>query len=230
MSSAGTVVVAGASSGIGRAIADRFLEGGWAVAAVARRRERLDAWAASAGPVALAVAADLTREAEVESAARRILDWRGRLDALVLSAGDFLVAPMARTTGAEFERIWRVNVASKHLLTRALLPGLAAGERPRAIVHIASQAAHEDFPDETAYLSAMHAVVGLARAQEAELGGGGIRVSVVSPGLVRSELTERWFPPEVLAGALSPGTIAATVWHIVAQTRAGAYIPLVRCQ
>jgi len=220
-------LVTGASSGIGLAAARRLLAAGWDVAILARRRERLQALAAEHPGRVLALAADVTQAAELANAAAQLAAWRPRLDALLHCAGDFLLAPMEQTSATEFERIWRLTVWSKFYLTRILLPLLLAGEGrpPRAVLHLASLAAHRDFPDETAYISAMHAVIGLARAQDAELRGRGIRSSVVSPGTVRTELTERSFPAAALAGALAPAAIAESLFYLIETIRAGGYIP-----
>ena len=225
--------ITGASSGIGAACAERFLAEGWRVVALARRRDRLGRLAAAHPDRVLPLVADVTREADLEAAVVQFKRWQPtqpRLDALVHSAGEFLVAPIEGTPPAEFERLWRLIVWAKFALTRELLPLLTAagpGPRPapRAVVHLGSLATHQDFPEETAYMSAMHAVTGLARAQDVELRARGIRVSVVSPGLVRTPLTERHFRPDELAAALPPGAIADSVWTLVRTIRAGGYIP-----
>lgn len=226
--SAQVAVVSGASSGIGLATARRLLADGWDVAALARRGPRLEALAAEfpAGRV-LPVAADLLKESEITAAAAAIRAWRPRVDALVASAGDFFVRPIAETTAAEFERMWRLTVEAKFLLVRALLPLLAAGAgaAPRAVIHIGSLAAHHPFAGESAYQSAMHGVMGLAISQDTELRGQGIRVAVVSPGLVRTELTERAFGAAALGGALTAESIAASIGHLIGVIRGGGYIP-----
>ena len=218
----GTVLITGASSGIGAACARRFLAEDWSVAAVGRNREALERLRAQAPERLLAITADLTREADLAAIAAAAAAWRPRLQAVVQCAGDFLARSIEATAPAEFERIWRLTVWAKFALVRALLPHLG---RPAALVHLASLAAHRDFPEETAYTSAMHAVIGLARAQDAELRGRGIRAAVVSPGTVRTPLTERSFPAAALEGALAPEAIAGSVWHLVETIREGGYIP-----
>ncbi|MGH9489713.1 MAG: SDR family NAD(P)-dependent oxidoreductase, partial [Terriglobales bacterium] len=105
--------VSGASSGIGRAAAIALLRAGWDVAALGRRRERLESLAAEAGAAparVLPLTADLLEAPSVAAAAAAIRAWRPRLHALVTSAGDFFVRPMEATTASEFERMWRLTV------------------------------------------------------------------------------------------------------------------------
>ncbi len=221
-------IVAGASSGIGRAIAEALVARGWHVAVLGRRLERLQQLAAAHPGKMHAFACDLTVPEQVEHCARTIAAWRPSVQALVTSAGDFFVRSIESTTPPEFERLWRVNVFSKFLLVRSLLPLLqaAAGAGvPAAILHIASLAVYQDFADESAYGSAMHAIIGLARSQDVELQPRGIRVATLSPGLVRTELTERSFPEEVLATAMRPQEMAATACHMIEVIRQGGYIP-----
>ncbi|TAN24540.1 MAG: SDR family oxidoreductase [Acidobacteria bacterium] len=219
-------VITGASSGIGAACARRLLQEGWRVAAMARREQPLAALGEAFPGQVLPVPADLADAAAIDRTVAAIAAWQPSIQAVVCAAGDFLVRPMEATSSAEFERLWRLTVWSKFYLVRALLPLLAAPAQPaRAVIHLASLAAHHDFADETAYTSAMHGVIGLARAQDVELKGRGIRVAVVSPGLVRTPLTERSFPAEVLTGALAPEAIAGSVETLIATIAAGGYIP-----
>lgn len=225
------VVIAGASSGIGRAAAEAFLAAGWDVVTLARRAERLQELAEAWQGRILPLAVDVTDEVQVQRAVAQIRERREEVHALVTSAGDFSVSPIAQTSLEEFERIWRVSVLSKFLLTRELLPLLLPGtesrhEDLRAVVHVSSLAAHQDFPNESAYGSSMHAVLGLARSQDAELRDRGVRVSVVSPGLVRTELTERsGFSAEDLNLALKPAAMAESILYLVRVIRQGGYIP-----
>lgn len=225
------VVIAGASSGIGRAAAEAFLADGWDVVALARRAGRLQELAAAWSGRVLPLAIDATDEAQVQRAVSGLRERRTEIHALVTSAGDFSVSPISQTSLAEFERIWRISVLSKFLLTRELLPLLvpktpSRHEDLRAVVHVSSLAAHQDFGNESAYGSSMHAVLGLARSQDAELRDQGVRVSAVSPGLVRTELTERsGFSAADLDLALKPAAMASSILYLVKVIRQGGYIP-----
>lgn len=228
-----TAVISGASSGIGRATVCRLLRQGWEVAALARRHDLLASLAAEAGVApdrVLQVPVDLLDPVQITSAAAAIHAWRRRLDALVTSAGDFFVRPIAQTTAADFGRMWRLTVESKFLLVQELLPLLAAppggppAAPPRAVIHVASLAAHRAFAGESAYQSAMHGVIGLSQSQDAELRIHGIRVAVVSPGLVQTALTERAFGSAALKGALAPHAIAQSIAYLIDVIRDGGYI------
>ena len=219
------ILITGATSGIGAACAQRFLAEGWEIAAVGRRRDNLEGLAQAGGERVRPIAADLSQAAGIAEVARSVGAWRNELAAIAHCAGDFLVAPIEQTSPEEFERIWRITVWAKFMLTRALLPQLEGTGTPRAVVHVASLAAHEDFACETAYMSAMHGLIGLARAEDVELRGRGIRAAVVSPGLVRTELTERsGFSAADLEQALPPGAIAESILQLVATIRGGGYI------
>lgn len=223
-------VVTGASSGIGRATALRLLREGWHVAAIARRGDKLANLAPAARGRLLPLAADVTVEGQLRDAVAEIRSWRAGVHALATCAGDFFARPIAATSTEEFERIWRLLVQAKFVLVRELLPllELGAGEKgaaTRAIIHVASLAAHHDFPDESAYGSAMHGVVGLARSQDAELRERGIRAAVYSPGLVRTPLTERSFPARALEGALTPDAAAGMIFQLMETIRSGGYVP-----
>jgi len=193
--------------------------------------DRLQELAAAHPQQVLPLQVDLTDEAQVRRAVSRIRERFPEIKALVTSAGDFSVSPIQETSLAEFERIWRVSVLSKFLLTRELLPLMLPStpsrhEDMRAIVHVSSLAAHQDFPNESAYGSSMHAVLGLARSQDAELRDRGIRVSVVSPGLVRTDLTERsGFSESDMKLALAPQAMAESILYLVRVIRSGGYIP-----
>ncbi len=214
------IVITGASSGIGRSVAEAHIRRGGEVFALARRQEPLRALAALAPERVRWQGCDLTQPAMIEAAVRALAAWRPALAGALPCAGDFFARSISSTTPEEFTRMWQVNVFSKFLLTRALLPLLAApaAASPRVVLYTASLAVHHDFPDESAYASAMHAILGLARTQDAELCPQGIRVAVLSPGLVRTELTERSFPPGIMRNAMPPEQMAASAlyqWDVI---------------
>ncbi len=175
------VVVTGGTRGIGRAIAGACLREGAKVAVTGRTKADV------AG--AHVVLADMTRDEDVERAAREIVAKLGRVDVLVNNAGNAESAPFAKTDRALWERMMAVNATSAFLVTRAFIGELAA--RGGRIVMVASIAGKTSAPYIAAYAASKHAMLGLMRSLAAEYGDKGVRVNAVCPGYVDTPLTER---------------------------------------
>jgi NADP-dependent 3-hydroxy acid dehydrogenase YdfG len=195
----GTVaLVTGASSGIGAATARRLAGDGAAVAVLARREDRLAELAdtiSSAGGTALVVAADITDRQQADAAVRRVVTELGRLDTVVNNAGLMLVGPVADAPLDEWERMLDVNVRGLMFVTRAALPELvrAADSEPRRVadlVNISSTAGRVARPGTAVYNLTKFGVNGFTEALRQELLGQRVRVSVVEPGTVATELTD----------------------------------------
>ena len=171
-----TAVVTGASSGIGKAIAQRLVDGGARVALVGRSEERLRE-AASDWPDGswLALPCDVRDSAAVQAMAARAEEELGRVDILVNSAGVFKVAPLTELDDETWRDLWETNVNGTLFPTRALLPGMV--ERGLGyVVIISSVAAHRGYAGMTGYGATKHAVTGFARALTTEVRRQGVRV------------------------------------------------------
>lgn len=179
-----TVVVTGASRGIGQAIASRFLVSGWRVLALARTEQALEPLR-RLGDVSF-IAFDAADSGSVLASARAVLTATPRLDALVNNAGIALSAPLAKTSTDDFLRIQAVNVTAPFLLTRELLPALLAAKG--RVVNICSTAARKGFKYTSAYCASKHALLGLTRALATELGHKGVTVNAVSPGWTETDM------------------------------------------
>lgn len=194
----GTVgVVTGASSGIGEALASALARRGMRVALLARRRDRLDALAATiarAGGAATAITCDVADQASVDAAIRAVLAREGRIDLLVNNAGYGRHVLFKDHDVADIERMMRTNYLGTVYAIKAVLPAMRAARRGW-IVNVSSVAGKLGQPDEAAYSASKFAVTGLSEALAFELGPLGIHVMAVYPTLVRTEL----FTPEVLA-------------------------------
>jgi NADP-dependent 3-hydroxy acid dehydrogenase YdfG len=194
----GTVaLVTGASSGIGSATARQLAEHGASVALVARRKDRLEALAAElekAGGTALVVAADITDRNQAEGAVQQVVERFGRLDTLVNNAGLMLLGPVEGADAEEWDRMIAVNVQGLLYTTHAALPHLleAADQGPRRvadIVNISSLAGREAGKGFGVYNLTKFGVNGFTESLRQEITQRHVRVGVLEPGAVETELT-----------------------------------------
>jgi NADP-dependent 3-hydroxy acid dehydrogenase YdfG len=193
----GTVaLVTGASSGIGEATARRLADSGASVALVARRRDRLEALATDieqAGGTALAVEADITDRTQAEAAVQHSVERFGRLDILVNNAGLMLLGPVVGADPDGWDRMIAVNAQGLLYTTHAALPYLlkAAGDDPRQvadIVNISSIAGRVAWNGYGVYNMTKFGVNGFTEALRQEVTKRHVRVGVLEPGGVTTEL------------------------------------------
>ncbi|WP_406040783.1 SDR family NAD(P)-dependent oxidoreductase [Micromonospora sp. NBC_00898] len=194
----GTVaLVTGASSGIGAATARGLAAEGAAVAVLARRRGRLDELAdtiRAAGGTVLVVEADITDQPAAAAAVEQVVTELGRLDTVVNNAGIMLVGPVADAPTEEWERMLAVNVQGMLYVTRAALPHLlrAVEDSPRRVadlVNISSTAGRVARPGTAVYNLTKFGLNAFSEALRQEVGPKRLRVSVVEPGTVDTELS-----------------------------------------
>ncbi|WP_335972324.1 SDR family NAD(P)-dependent oxidoreductase [Streptomyces sp. CA2R106] len=215
-----TVVVTGASSGIGVGIARRFHEEGACVVLAARRRDRLDALAAElGGERALAVTTDVTSRDDMDALAEAAAERFGGIDVLVSNAGLGLGKEFQDTTAADWRLVMSTDVDSCFHGAQAVLPHLKRSGG--SIVQIASASGMGGDRMLTAYNAAKGAVVNFTRGLAFDLGRFGIRVNTVAPSLTlgaehagrpeAARLVERFNDRRALAGYSTPADIAAAV-------------------
>jgi NADP-dependent 3-hydroxy acid dehydrogenase YdfG len=194
---AGTVVlVTGASSGIGAATAAALAEHGAAIALAARRKDRLDAIAASIrgrDGTALVLEADITDQQRATDAVERTVSELGRLDTLVNNAGIMLLGPAMDSPTKEWERMVALNVLGALYVTHAAVPHLvrAAEDSPRRVadvVSISSTAGRVARPGAGVYSLTKFGIAAFSESLRQELISRRVRVSVVEPGTVDTEL------------------------------------------
>jgi NADP-dependent 3-hydroxy acid dehydrogenase YdfG len=195
----GTVaLVTGASSGIGEASALALAAEGAAVALVARRKDRLDDLAArieSDGGRALAIEADITDQQQAIGAVQRTADELGRLDTVVNNAGVMLLGPIEEAPTEEWDRMVALNLQGLLYVAHAALPHLlsAAEQEPRRVadlVNISSVAGRRAAAGSAVYNLTKHGVGAFSEGLRQEVTDRHVRVSLVEPGAVATELTD----------------------------------------
>jgi NAD(P)-dependent dehydrogenase (short-subunit alcohol dehydrogenase family) len=186
-------IVTGATSGIGRAIAEALAEAGADLVLVGRDEDRLgDTLAAvrERGAQAVPVAVELTADGAPQTIVDAAIARFGRIDVLVNCAGIFEPQPFASQPLESFDRQMTVNVRVPFALTQAALPHLKPGA---SVVNISSIAGHAGFPQSAAYCASKGAVELMSKGLAAELGPQGIRVNCVAPGNIRTPMNQQQF-------------------------------------
>ena len=184
-------LVTGASSGIGKAFAQRLAEDGYDLIVVGRRRDRLEELSASLPKVTVqVVAADLSTDDGVDAVAE--LCATRSLTMLVNNAGVAHYMPIAELSAAKARELVHVKVVAPTMLTRAVVPGMLSRGRG-SIVNVAGMIAFSgpapatQMPRRAVYAGTLAHTVAMSQTLSAELEGTGVRVQVVCPGVVATE-------------------------------------------
>jgi NADP-dependent 3-hydroxy acid dehydrogenase YdfG len=195
----GTVaLVTGASSGIGEATARQLVGLGAAVAIAARRKDRLDRLAREiedGGGSALAIEADVTDQEQARAMVREAVQRFGRLDTVVNNAGVMLLGPIVDAPTQEWDRMIRLNLQGLLYVAHAALPQLlaAAADEPRHVadlVNVSSVAGRVARSGSGVYNLTKHGVGAFGESLRQEVTGRHVRVSLVEPGAVDTELAD----------------------------------------
>lgn len=183
-----TVLITGATAGIGEAAAREFVGAGWQVVGTGRREKRLDALKAELGDSFHPAAFDVTDEAARDAALDALPGDFAQIDCLINNAG--LARGTSPSQGAQLDD-WRVmidtNVTALVSLTHKLLPGLI--ERKGAIINISSVAATYPYTGGNVYGGTKAFVHQFSLGLRSDLHGTGVRVTSIEPGMVETEFT-----------------------------------------
>jgi dehydrogenase/reductase SDR family member 7B len=241
-----TAWITGASSGIGAALAKAWLGDGGACILSGRNVEALQAVAASAQDRCLVLPFDTTDHAAIPGAVEQAIAFRGAVDVLVNNAGISQRSLAIDTDLSAYQRIIDVDLLAPIALTQALLPHFA--ERGSGqLVMISSVAGKAGVPLRTAYCAAKHGLIGYADALRAEMAGQGVKILVVAPGSVRTNVSKnalnadgsvRGISDKAIDEGIDPDVCARTIWDAVAHGKreiviaegVEAQIPVLRAQ
>jgi NADP-dependent 3-hydroxy acid dehydrogenase YdfG len=174
-------LVVGGSSDIGTAIAASLADLGYHLVLWGRDRDRLAGAAARCGAASVGVV-DVSDGEAMRTALDEVLAVGG-LDVVVWAAGVFDWAPAHEADARRWRHVLDVNLTAAAVLTSLVLPTLVA-EAPSALVYIGSGAARRAYPGNAAYVASKHGLAGLAHGVFLDVRDQGVKVSVVSPGLV----------------------------------------------
>ncbi|MDX8501569.1 SDR family NAD(P)-dependent oxidoreductase [Mesorhizobium sp. VK4C] len=220
-------LVTGASSGIGEATAAALAAAGAKVAVAARRIDRLATLSSrieKAGGTALAIEADIAKGGDVAAMVDRAASEWGRLDILVNNAGVMLLAPAAEADPDDWRRMIELNLVGLMGTTKAALPHLKASKGH--VVNVSSVAGRVANPGASGYAATKFGVVAFSESLRREVYADKVRVTVIEPGLVRTELGDHITNQEFKAGlehrlatmeALTAEDIANAILYAVSQ-------------
>jgi NAD(P)-dependent dehydrogenase (short-subunit alcohol dehydrogenase family) len=216
-------LVTGGSKGLGKAMAQGLADAGADIVICSRHEQELhqalDEILKGKSNRGLAVGCDMTQREEVNRLAKKAVDALGRVDILVNNAGSNTPQPADEITDANWDNLLELNLSSIMVLTRALIPQMKERRWGR-IVHISSILGHVSLRGRSIYSATKSGLLGLARAEAADLGPFGITVNCISPGPFLTELPlrllneqqqqkftdrtmlGRWGKPEELIGPL----------------------------
>ena len=207
-------IVTGAASGIGKAIALAFAREGGKVAIADMNEAAAQAAAdeiGAAGGEAMAVAMDVTSEAQVDAAVAAVVAAWGGVDVLVSNAGVQIVHPVEAFPFADWKKMLAIHLDGAFLTTKACLPHMQKSGRGGSIIYMGSVHSKEASVLKSAYVTAKHGLIGLAKTVAKEGGKYKVRANVICPGFVRTPLVEKQIPEQAQALGISEDDVVKKV-------------------
>ena len=185
------ILITGASSGIGRALAVELARAGAKLALAARSADKLQELAGTLGPNVIALPTDITVEADRARLMAQVQERFGGLDVLVNNAGIASWAHFADSTEAILRQIMEVNFFAPTELIRLAIPMLTRGQQP-AIVNVSSMCGRRAMPGWSEYSASKFALCGLTEALRGELARFDIDILLIVPGLTSSDFAQHF--------------------------------------
>jgi NAD(P)-dependent dehydrogenase (short-subunit alcohol dehydrogenase family) len=181
-------IVTGGASGLGFAIARKFVLNDINVTLIGRDRSRLKLACETLGPQADFIGCDLSELEELPGVVKRINETHGRIDILVNNAGMHLKKPMNDVSDEEFKKVILTNQTAMFSLTREVTK-IMQQQCSGVILNISSMASIYGLPNVIAYTASKSAIEGMTRAMAVELARFGIRVNCIAPGFIKTNMS-----------------------------------------
>lgn len=181
-------IITGGASGIGFAIAKKFVQNNIKSVLVGRDATRLKLACETLGEFSDYIACDLTKLAELPGIVQKIKDKHGRIDILVNNAGMHLKKTMTDVTDEEFQKVILTNQTAMFSLTREVA-GIMQQQCSGVVLNISSMASQYGIPNVIAYTASKSAIEGMTRAMAVELSQYGIRVNCLAPGFIKTNMS-----------------------------------------
>ena len=198
-------IVTGAASGIGRQLAEAFVEAGARVAVLDRDADGAEEAAGAFGDAAIALSVDICDEAAVEAAVARVRERFGSFDFLVNNAGIRHQASVVDHDLETWRRTIDVNLTGTFICSRAAVRTMLADGGGK-ILNIASTAGVLAISNRVAYSASKAGIIGMTRAIAFELGPQGIYCNAIAPGVFETPLTASYFADEAFASLIKANT------------------------
>lgn len=207
-------LVTGAASGIGDLCARKLAADGATVVIadlnLAAARKVADDIVASGGK-AMAIAMDVTSEEAVDAGMAETVNRLGGIDVLVSNAGIQIVNRIEDYAFSDWKKMLAIHLDGAFLTTRAAIRHMYASNRGGTVIYMGSVHSHEASPLKSAYVTAKHGLLGLARVVAKEGGPRGVRANVVCPGFVRTPLVDKQIPEQAKALGISEQQVVRDV-------------------
>ena len=207
-------IVTGAASGIGKDIAKVYLDAGAKVAIADLNIDGANATALEfdpSGQNAMGVAMDVTDEAQVDAGIAAVVAKFGGIDVLVSNAGIQIVAPIEDYKFSDWKKMLAIHLDGAFLTTRACLKQMYAQGRGGSVIYMGSVHSKEASKLKSAYVTAKHGLIGLAKVVAKEGAAHGVRANVICPGFVRTPLVEKQIPEQAKELGISEDDVIKTV-------------------
>ena len=190
-------LITGAASGIGHAIAKRYVEAGGRVGIADLNADGATEAAKEIGDTktAIGIAMDVSNEDQVDAGVEQIVKVFGRIDILVSNAGVQIVYPVEEFPFADWKKLIAIHLDGAFLTTKACIKHMYR-QNSGTLIYMGSVHSHEASPLKSAYVAAKHGILGLARVMAKEGAKHNVRANVICPGFVKTPLVEKQIPEQ----------------------------------